>query len=38
VPNELEQSTAARLIFFVGAQVIGQLLDTTGHDRDLYFR
>jgi len=37
VTHELEQTTPAGLIFFVCTQMIGQLLDTAGHNGDLNF-
>jgi hypothetical protein len=38
LPNKLEQSPPARLIFLVDPQMIGQLLDAAGQDGDLHFR
>jgi hypothetical protein len=38
LPNELEQSTPAGLIFLVDPKMIGQLLNAAGEDGDLYFR
>jgi hypothetical protein len=38
LPNKLEQSAPARLIFFVDPEMVGQLLDTAGQDGDLHFR
>ena len=35
--NEFEKSTPAGLVFFIGAQVIGQLLDAPRQDGDLDF-
>lgn len=35
--NHFEQTSATRLIFFVGAQVIGQLLDASRQNGDLNF-
>jgi len=35
--DELEKSTPTGLVFFIGAQVIGQLLDAPSQDRDLNF-
>jgi hypothetical protein len=37
LPNELEQSTPAGLIFFVDPKVIGQLQDAAGQNGDLHF-
>jgi hypothetical protein len=38
LPNELEQSTPAGLIFFVDPKVIGQLQDAAGQNGNLHFR
>jgi hypothetical protein len=37
LPNKFEQTTTTRLIFFIDAEVIRQLLDATGEKRNLHF-